>query len=172
MTKTIIETKRLRLRPFTLLDVEPFSEICADENVMRYIGGGAHDVAKTRENIISWISHFEQKGFGLMALIHKEDNKLVGFCGLMPQTVDGKDYIELGYRLAQDYWGKGLATESAQAVRAYAFNELGLNELISIIHHENIQSMKVAKNVGMNLLTKTQFHGVSVDIYHLLKQRT
>ena len=95
----------------------------------------------------------------------KDTHQLLGFCGLIQQTVDGEDFIELGYRLDQPFWGKGIATEAASAVKEYAFNELGMPTLISIIHHENILSKRVAQKVGMTLMKKTSFKDVLVDIF-------
>jgi len=110
----IIETKRLILRPFEMTDVDDFSVICADEAVMQYIGGGAHDKAQTKIKLKQWIENFNKDGFGLMALIFKESNELIGFCGLIRQKVDSKNYIELGYRLAQHYWGIGISKGGAR----------------------------------------------------------
>lgn len=59
---------------------------------MRYIGGGPHDKAMTEIKIKQWIENYKVDGFGLMAVIFKETNQLIGFCGLMRQTVDGADY--------------------------------------------------------------------------------
>lgn len=167
MIENIIETKRLFIRPFKLTDIAAFAPICADEEVMRYIGGGAHDRIETEKRMTNWILSYQQDGFGLMALIHKESKHLIGFCGLIRQTVDGEKYIELGYRLAKDYWHQGLATEAASAVKHYAFHSLQLEELISIIDCENLASINVATKVGMTLFRKTKFHNVNVALYKI-----
>jgi len=164
-----IETKRLIMRPFEMTDVAPFSAICADEEVMRYIGGGVHGEAETKIKIKLWISRYREDGFGLLALNHKKTNEFIGFCGLIRQVVDNKKQFELGYRLARKYWGVGLATEAAMAVRDHAFNHLDIQALISIIHPENTQSKNVAKKVGMDLIKETIFQGVPVEIYGISK---
>jgi len=161
----MITTKRLILRPFEMTDVDSFAPICADEEVMRYIGGGAHDKATTKTKLEFITKSYEQDGFGLLALIFKETNELIGFCGLIRQNVDNKDYIELGYRLAHKYWGMGLAIEAALAVKDYAFNELKLKELISIVHDENLRSKQVAKKVGMQLFKQTIYQDIDVEIF-------
>lgn len=162
----VIETDRILLRPFCLADIEPFAKICANPNVMRYIGDGkptSFDIIA--EKITAWIELYEQQKYGLMALVMKETKELVGFCGFIRQTIDEVEYIELGYRLDEAYWGKGLATEAAVAARDYAFNILDIPLLISIIHNQNEASKRVAKKVGMQLMKQTIFKHVLVDLF-------
>jgi len=163
-----IETERLVLRPFTMDDLDEFALICADPQVMRFIGDGkpvSKEIVKDRMQ--SWINEFEECGYGLMALILKENNKLLGFCGFLHQIVDEESYIELGYRLETAFWGRGIATEAAMAVRDYALNQLKFTSLISIIHVDNEASKKVAQKIGMRLMKKTTFKGNLVDIFCL-----
>ena len=163
-----IETARLLLRPFMLDDLDEFALICSDPEVMRYIGqGDTLDKETVKERMISWISAYKENGFGLLALILKENNKLLGFCGLIKQVVDGEPHIELGYRLAQNFWRQGIATEAAQAIRGYAFNQLGIPYLISIIHVDNTASKRVANKIGMNLMKQTDYNGVLADIFYM-----
>ena len=166
---TIIETDRIFLRPFCLDDIKPFAKICANANVMRFIGDGKPvSIEIIAEKIPEWIACHEKEHYGLLALVLKETNELIGFCGLIHQTVDGEDYIELGYRLDEAWWGKGIATEAALAVRDHAFRTLNLPMLISIIHHQNEASKRVAKKVGMVLMKQTNFKNNLVDIFCLV----
>lgn len=167
----IIETERVLLRPFCLEDIERFAEICANPNVMRYIGDGkpvSRDVIA--EKIPEWIELYEKQNYGLMALVMKDTDEFIGFCGFIHQTVDGNEYIELGYRLDEAYWGQGIATEAALAVRDYAFNVLEIPMLISIINHQNDVSKRVAKKVGMKLMKQTNFKNVLVDVFCLKRE--
>lgn len=167
----VIETARTFLRPFCMDDIEPFAKICANPNVMRYIGDGQPvSLDIIAEKISEWIELYEQQKYGLMALVIKEKNELLGFCGLMHQTVDGNEYIELGYRLDEVHWRKGIATESALAVRDYAFKVLEIPMLISIINHKNDASKSVAQKIGMRLMKKTNFKNVLVDVFCLTKE--
>lgn len=164
----IIETDRIFLRPFSINDIEPFAKICSNPNVMRYIGDGQPvGLDVIAEKILQWIELYEKQKYGLMALMLKETNRLIGFCGLIHQTVDEIEYIELGYRLDEAYWGEGIATEAAIAVRDYAFNVLNISMLISIIHHQNDASKRVARKVGMQLMKQTNFKNVLVDVFCL-----
>lgn len=164
----IIETDRIFLRPFCVDDIEPFAKICANPNVMRYIGDGKPvSLDIIAEKIPEWVELYEKQKYGLMALVLKKTNELIGFCGFIHQTVDEVEYIELGYRLDEAYWGKGIATEAAVAVRDYAFNVLEIPMLISIINHQNDASKQVAKKVGMKLMKQTNFKNVLVDVFCL-----
>lgn len=150
---TIAETDRLILRHLQMDDLSDMAPILADPEVMRFSLG-----RKTREQTRKWMegcleNYSEERwGFGLWAVVHKRDNKLIGYCGLVQwKDVDGRREVEVGYRLARPYWGRGLATEAARAVRDYAFGQLGLTRLISIIEPENIASIRVAEKNGMKL---------------------
>lgn len=167
----IIETDRIFLRPFCIDDIELFAKICANPNVMRYIGDGKPvSLDIIAEKIPVWIELYEKQKYGLMALVMKDSDELIGFCGFIHQTVDEIEYIELGYRLDEAYWGIGIATEAAVAVRDYAFNELEIPMLISIINHQNDASKRVAKKVGMRLMKQTNFKNVLVDVFCLKRE--
>lgn len=167
-TPPTIETERLILRPFTPDDLHDFSLICADPEVMRFIGmGKTLDRETVEQQMISWISLYPEQGFGLLALTLKDTKRLIGFCGLLQQTVDGKSYIELGYRLERDSWNKGIATEAAKSIKDDARKRLKIPYLISIIHIENFASKSVAQKIGMTLMKRTDFKGIPVDIFYL-----
>lgn len=166
-TSLTIETERLILRPFTPNDLHDFSLICADPEVMRFIGlGKTLDKETVEQQMMSWIASYQEHGFGLLAVTLKDTKRLIGFCGLLPQTVDGKSYLELGYRLERDSWNKGIATEAAKSIKNDARQRLKIPYLISIIHFENFASKNVAQKIGMNLMKKTDFKGIPVDIYY------
>jgi RimJ/RimL family protein N-acetyltransferase len=80
-------------------------------------------------------------------------------------VIDGREEVELGYRLIRSRWGKGLATEAAIATVHYAFEVLKLPRLISIIEPENHRSIRVAEKCGLVSRKEAKFHGISVKIY-------
>ena len=164
----IIRTKRLILRPFAAHDIEAFSVICADPDVMRYVAG-PHDKQVAQARVKAWIKSYKQDGFGLMAVIHKRGDCFIGFCGFLHQAVNDVGYIELAYRFDKAYWNQGLATEAGKAMRNYAFNKLKLKQLISIIHIENQAMKAVAKKIGMQLFMEAKFKGFDVDVFKINK---
>ena len=162
-----IETDRLILRPFTLHDLDDFALICGDPEVMRFIGNGKPIDKEAVKELLTWIiSQYEEFGFGLFAVTLKENNRFLGFCGLIRQIIDDEPHIELGYRFDRAFWGRGIATEAAQSVKAYAFTQLNITKLVSIIHVDNMASKKVAQKAGLSHMKQTHFKGNLVDVFH------
>jgi ribosomal-protein-alanine N-acetyltransferase len=145
---TAFETPRLLLRQFTQDDVDDLTAMYADPAVMTFLGG-PRSYEMTQQHIERIIQNYQEYGFGLWAVIHKGDRRLMGRCGLIPQTIEGEGEVEIGYLLAQAYWGQGLATEAATAIRDYGFNMVGCDRLISLIDPHNLASQKVALRVGL-----------------------
>ena len=144
----ITETPRLILRRLTWNDLDDLATLYADPDVMTFLGGTLTYEATNQH--LEWIfNSYEKHGFGLWATIHKADNRFIGRCGLIALEIDGQQEVEIGYALAKKYWGQGLATEAARAIRDYAFCELGYSRLISLVDHGNIASQKVATKNGL-----------------------
>lgn len=121
-----IQTERLLLRRFSSGDLDDFARINADPDVMRYIGDGKPQTkAQTQMRLNAILDHWEQHGFGVWAAVNKASREMIGFCGL--QYLDNTAEIEVGYRLAKQFWGMGLATEAAGASLRYAFHVLALS---------------------------------------------
>jgi RimJ/RimL family protein N-acetyltransferase len=161
-----LETEKLTLREFTLNDLDAFAWLMADPEVMRFSLSGPMNRELASEYLQKRIlDHYVKYGYGLYAVVQKADNCLIGFVGLIGQNIDGESKVELGYRLHPKYWGKGLATEACLAVCQYAFTQLGMDELISIIDPKNTRSLEVAKRVGMKYLKEASFHHIPVQIY-------
>jgi ribosomal-protein-alanine N-acetyltransferase len=162
----MLDTQRLEIREFRPDDFDDFALLVADPEVMRFsLKGplGREEAVGYFQNRI--MGHYQKHGFGLWALILKEEKKLIGFAGLITQEIEGKEKIELAYRLLPTYWGRGLASEAATAISEYAFGTLHLKDLISIIDTGNHRSLLLAKRLGMDSLKKTDFHGHDVYIY-------
>jgi len=104
---------------------------------------------------------------GMNALILKESGKLIGICGLLVQTVDNVQELEIGYSILPNYWLKGLASEAARKCKAFAFENNFSDSLISIIHVDNIPSQKVAINNGMYLDKTTVYKNNPVHIFRV-----
>lgn len=102
-----------------------------------------------------------------MALVEKETNVLVGWCGLLVQVVDGKEELEVGYSLLPAYWGKGYATEASRRCLELAFENQLAESLISIIQIHNTPSQRVAERNGLIRERQTTYHGNPVFIYRI-----
>ncbi|BAZ22240.1 putative acetyltransferase [Kalymmatonema gypsitolerans NIES-4073] len=165
----IAETPRITLRHFTQDDLNALTAILADPFVMRFSLSGPKTLKQTQSLLENVLASYENQGRGLYAVVHKDDQKLIGYCGFLEQEIDGQREIEISYRLASAYWGKGLATEAAKAIRDYAFSQLGLTRLISIIEPENIRSIRVADKIGMRHEKDSRIRNLPVRIYAIHK---
>ena len=162
----VVETERLLLRKMVPGDFENLCEILQDEKTM-YAYEGAFSDGEVQQWLDRQRSRYQQWGFGLWAVILKENGKMIGQCGLTMQEIPGKRVPEIGYLFEKKYWHKGYAAEAAAAVKEYAFGVLGLEEVFSIIRDTNIASQKVAER---NKMTRTgmfvkQYRGVDMPHY-------
>ena len=147
----VIETERLILRQLTIEDAEGLSSIYSNPLTIRFMGKGSASVEEVRGHIQKHIeNYYNVYGFGLWAAVLRENNSLVGRCGLLYQEIEGTKDLELAYLLDSNYWGKGLATEAAQSIVKIGFDRYKFNRIIAVINPQNIASIRVAKKVGMN----------------------
>ncbi|HUX22619.1 MAG TPA: GNAT family N-acetyltransferase [Spirochaetia bacterium] len=146
--KVILETKRLILRHPLESDIEPLVALWCDPEVTRHLGG-PRDQTAIRESLEQAVQSPFPEEYDLWAAVDRKSGKVVGHCGLLDKEIEGKTEIELVYVIAHAFWGKGYATEIAQALESYAFDELGLERLVALIEPENKVSEKVAAKVGM-----------------------
>jgi ribosomal-protein-alanine N-acetyltransferase len=160
----LIETPRLRLRPWVADDVPRFRPIAQDARVMRYIGSGETWIDPRIEAFVKrQIELQQQLSFSLWPLIHQVDGTFIGFCGLQPLGDTGD--IEIGWWLAAAYWGQGLATEAARAVLSRGLDELGLSRIVAIAQPANEASINVMRKIGMTLERPMTWRGVEVVQY-------
>lgn len=147
-----LETKRLLLRGWRDEDLGPYARLCADPEVMRYIGDGSTLAPGQSERQIScFVRHWEERGLGLWAVEEKASGAFAGFAGLVHQEgwTEGPYKTEVGWRFGRGFWGRGLATEAAKASVNYGFERLGLERVISIIQPGNVASRRVAEKAGL-----------------------
>ena len=166
----ILETRRLILRSFREEDVDFLAPLMANTDFMRF----SLDVF-TREQTVALLYKlvgWERRGLpSQFAVMHRNDNRLIGYCGFFHQQVDGTDEIEIGYRLNSDYWSRGLATEAAQAARDHAFRDLKLPRVISLIRPDNLPSRRVAEKNGMKIEKKTVFRGFPTLVFAITREQ-
>lgn len=148
-------TPRLLLRRWRGADESLMAAINQDPEVTRYLNRPVDDGAvQTFFGVVS--EHWQRHGFGFWAVELRRvggEGRFVGFVGVtypsfLPEVADRP---ELGWRLARDTWGLGLATEAATSARDDAFSRLGLGEVVSIIHPENARSRRLATKLSMSI---------------------
>lgn len=106
---------------------------------------------------------------GMNALVLKETGQLVGICGLLVQTVDHLEELEIGYSVLPQFWQQGFAIEAAQKCKEFAFEHRFADSLISIIHVDNVPSQKVALKNGMYLQKTTSYKDNPVHIFRVVR---
>ena len=163
----IIETPRLTLRYITTLDAPALMPILGNKEVMRYSIIGVHNPRQIKQFIEQRLLSYLEYGFGLYALVHKQNQETIGYCGFFIQSIERKKEVEIGYRLAQKYWGQGLATEAGLAVIEYGRKRFNFQRFICLIEPENQRSIRVAIKLGMKLEKKIIYHGLDVAMYSL-----
>jgi RimJ/RimL family protein N-acetyltransferase len=145
----MIETGRLTLRKMTLDDTDDLLSVFSDPRVMQSFGGELFDRVQMERWVRRNLAHQEQYGFGLFSVILRAEQLLVGDCGLERMEVGGEPEVEIGYDIRSDYWGRGIATEAAAAVRDFAFGRLRLPRVVSLIRPDNVASRRVSEKIGM-----------------------
>lgn len=161
----VAETSRLILREFNVEDDRELSPILANPQVMQFSLTGCLTVAQTQAKIDDFITSYRQYGFGKWAVILKKENRLIGYCGIAIEIIDERPEPELGYRLDENYWGKGLATEAAKAALQYGLDRLELPHILAVVEPANQASVRVIEKLGMNYHKQTVFQGLQVNVY-------
>ncbi len=161
----IFETERLYLRELNENDFNSLSEILQDDETM-FAYEGAFSDSEVRQWLDRQITRYRKWGYGLWAVILKENNKLIGQCGLTIQQWKEAEVLEIGYLFNKTYWHNGYAIEAAKACKNYAFEVLKAKEVCSIIRDTNIASQKVATNNGMIKKDTWIKHYKGVDMPH------
>lgn len=154
-----VQTERLALRHFSVLDLEPMLCIFGDAEVMRF-GDGVQTSAWVQQWLLRCVEQYRRQDFGVYAVVERESGEVIGYCGLFFfPNIHGRAEVEIGYRLARVKWGCGYATEAATAVRDYAFQTLGVKRLIALIDPQNRTSICVAEKLGMRYESEVMLEG-------------
>ncbi len=158
MKQIQIKTARLLLRRWRNDDLKPYAQLCADPEVMRWIGRGAlRTMQESSDAITSFEKMWNEHGFGLFALEVVDTGEFLGFSGLaipnfLPEIMPA---VEIGWRLKRSSWGRGYATEAAQASLDFGFRDRELNRIVSIHQEGNEASGRIMQKIGMTLERET-----------------
>ena len=164
MKEIQLETERLLLRMWREeTDFELFAEMCADPEVMRYLGGKTFDRLEAWRSMAFHIGHWQMRGYGHFAVEEKATGRFIGRIGCLNPV--GWPAFEIGWTLARHAWGRGYATEGGRRALDYAFNELDKSHVISLINPNNKGSIAVAERLGEKLEGETELFGTTVLIY-------
>ena len=112
----ILETNRLYLRELTQSDFESLCRILQDDKTM-YAYEGAFSDEEVHDWLDRQIARYQKWGFGLWAVVLKENDKMIGQCGLTMQPWKDTEVLEIGYLFECSYWHNGYAIEAASACK-------------------------------------------------------
>jgi RimJ/RimL family protein N-acetyltransferase len=163
MNEVTLETERLIMRMWRDADFEEYAELCADPEVMRYLGGKVFDRTEAWRQMASMIGHWYLRGYGIWAVEEKSSGRLAGRIGCI--NPEGWPGFEVGWTLKREFWGKGYATEAGRRALEYGFNELDKPHIISLIHPENHASIRVAERLGETLEGNARVFDTDVLVY-------
>ncbi len=163
--KIITQTERLIIREFQILDIEALAQILVKPEVMQFSATGVLSTKQTAVRIQSFLDSYQKNNYGKWAVIHRESGRLIGYCGIAVEEIEGKLENELGYRIDSEFWGQGLATEAAKACLEYAFTKFNFDYVLGIVEPENQASIKVLEKIGMKFIKESTWCGKVVYIY-------
>jgi ribosomal-protein-alanine N-acetyltransferase len=166
----MLTTPRLCFRHFTLADLDLLHrEIYSHASVAQVLSPtGTISLQQTASLLQRRLQHWQKHGFGAWALIHKQEQRLIGHCGL--HYLLNTPEVELSYTLHLDYWNQGLATEAAQVVLQWGFDTLGLEQIVAVTGPSNFASQRVMQKLGMEYQKTIQYGGTEVLYYAILRQ--
>ena len=163
-----IETPRLQLRQFTPDDAEELYYIYSHPGLFKYMSNEKPLLLEqTKAAIQSMTENWEKYNFGVWAIVHKEDRRLIGHCGL--KFLENTTEVQVGYLLLESYWNQGLATEAASAALKYGFEVINLPRIVAIAKPENIASRRVMEKMGMKYEKDAYFYENDVVYYSILR---
>lgn len=166
--REILRTSRLSIRQLHAVDLDFIASLRSDVRVMKH-----YPRLYTREECADWLSRqFERylvDGHGFWMVCDANTSQTLGTTGVVTQIVEGEPLIEVGYMFATQHWGKGLASEAAQACRDWAFSNLSTPAVHSLIRPVNARSQNVARRNGMKPARRAMFHELEHDVWRITR---
>lgn len=164
-----IETPRLLLRQFTPEDAEELYRIYSHPDLFKYMSNDKPLVwEQTGAFIDSLNDNWKQHKFGVWAVVYKENQKLIGHCGL--KFLENTPEIQIGYLLLKQYWGRGLGTEAAAEALRFGFEVATLERIVAIAKPENIASRRVMEKIGMKYEKDAYYYDNDVVYYSISRE--
>lgn len=162
--KIMLETPRLICREFNAGDGENAYHLNADPEVLKYTGDEPFESIEAATQFLNNYPDYKKNGYGRWAVIRKEDQQFLGWCGLKLHD-DGT--VDIGYRFAKRFWNQGYGTESAAACLEYGFKTLQLDEIIGRAAKENTASIRIFEKLDMQYWKDDICHGIDNAVIYI-----
>jgi [ribosomal protein S5]-alanine N-acetyltransferase len=156
-----IRTAHLTLRPLLPEDAPVLHQVYQSEGVLGYFPDPVPPALGSVQRFIAGQRvHWEHYGYGNWAVVPYNENRIIGWAGL--QYLPELDETEVGFLLDRPYWGRGYATEAAQASLGYGFKNLLLESIIALVHPDNLASRRVIEKCGMHFVDHLLLWGIEL----------
>jgi len=161
-----METGRMILRPFEASDAPAAFGWLGDPIVMRFTPTGPDkSIEETRARLAGYVDHQKAHGFSKWLILNRDSGVVMGDSGLL--VLQDQAWVDLGFRFAQAYWGKGFATEVATAWVRAAFDEFRLTRLGAFVHPENHASIRILEKLGFYVERREMVMGMDSIVFLL-----
>jgi ribosomal-protein-alanine N-acetyltransferase len=166
---TILTTQRLRLEPFNDSHLEGLNLVNRDPQVMRYITGKPETLEDTAAAINRVKARWAEWGFSWWSFIELDTEEIIGSGCIQYLGGDTANPLEIGWRLRQDKWGQGYASEAARRMAAFAFETAGGERLCAVCHQENTGSARVMQRLGMQFQGVERWYEMDTAVYMMTR---
>lgn len=160
-------SRGLLLRSLQLGDLSSLIAIWSDREVTRFLPSRGKPIPQesVKQSLSTFIEHWQQRNYGIWAIVDRDSSQMVGYCGL--RYLEELGEVELLYGLARDYWGRGIITQAAKASVVFGFETANLNRIIALVLPENQASKRVIEKVGFDYEKPIHIFGLDVLYYSL-----
>ena len=166
MKQILFQSERLLFREWEKADAVWLKALNDDAEVIRFTGDIPFASARDADNFIENYDQYKNHGFGRWAVIEKQTNTPMGWCGL---KYNEEKQIDIGFRFFKKCWNKGFATEAVHATLFYGFDSLIILEIIGRTSAKNVASIKVLENAGLTFWKKGSAHGLEDVLYYKMR---
>ena len=166
---TILTTPRLRLEPFKDSHLAGLNAVNRDPDVMRYLTGKPETIEETVAVIDRVKARWAEWGFSWWSFIELETGEIIGSGCIQYLARDTANPLEIGWRLRQDKWHQGYASEAARAMAAFAFENVGTDHLCAVCHPENTASARVMQRLGMRFRGIERWYEMDTAVYQMTR---
>jgi len=164
-------TSRFTFRHFREDDVDALFKIFGDPEVMRFSVQGPAPKSKLPRWLALRIEDYAAGRPSQYAVIDRETEILLGFCGLLPfKDPDGETEYEIGFRYRPSCWNQGIGTEAALGTLKFVFKSFEVPTIVAVVERENIGSVRLLEKIGMRYVRDTLYHEIPVMRYQLSRE--
>jgi ribosomal-protein-alanine N-acetyltransferase len=165
-----LHTPHLLLRPWRLEDADAWFNILQEEGILHYFPNQTPPIREKAEAYITHhLTHWRLRSYGHWAVVTSEDGLVVGWSGL--EYLPELNETEVAYLFSKRLWGRGYATEAAQASVQFGFESTGLEKIIGLVHPENAGSVRVLEKCGLTFTDRITLWGMEMSRYGINRSK-